>query len=146
MALPLAGALIKASDLAGIFQTNTDAWTPYTPTWSGTIGNGAIAGRYMKIGRRVDYEIILTWGTTTTHPAAAQTFTMPVAAAQVGYAGGARITDFSAGAQFYRHAFKNTATQLALATEAGAFVTNLLPMTWATSDACTINGAYESAS
>lgn len=48
------------------------AWTDYTPSWiaetGGTpaVGNGTLTGRYLKVGRTVDFLIRLTVGSTTT--------------------------------------------------------------------------------
>ncbi len=46
-------------------------WISYTPTWGGTggtpsIGNGTLAGRYVKIGDLVHAEIDLIFGSSTT--------------------------------------------------------------------------------
>ena len=135
MTVPKAGAKTRASDWSSAFPTDTDAWVPFTPTWSGTLGNGVLACSYANIGRTVHARYSLTWGTTTSHAAAAQTFTLPVAAstASQGLAS-ARIFDSSASATFMRQAFMNTTNQIVFVSEAGAFVTNLVPMTCATSD------------
>lgn len=55
MAVPLAGAKILASDLSGIFATDTGAWTTYTPTLtqSGAVTKTVTEASYMKIGRLV---------------------------------------------------------------------------------------------
>lgn len=54
----------------------------YTPSWQGptalSIGNGSIAGRYVKIGRLVSGHIHLTRGSTTHVGAGAYTFSLPV--------------------------------------------------------------------
>lgn len=48
------------------------AWTDYTPSWiaeSGgtpTVGNGTLTGRYLKVGRTVDFLIRLSVGSSTT--------------------------------------------------------------------------------
>lgn len=56
------------------FNSFFGAWTTYTPSWiaeggggtNPTLGNGTLAGRYMKVGRTVDWVMQLTWGSTTT--------------------------------------------------------------------------------
>lgn len=148
MTLPLAGAKIRASDLLGVFPQNTDAWLPYTPTWTpGTLGNGTLTGAYMKVGRTVHFRIHLTWGSTTTAPAGVFIFTLPTAAVAVTWVGGARIIDASPSAQYYRHAFVNSGNQIALAAEAAStFVQATVPITFATSDQILISGTYESVS
>jgi hypothetical protein len=65
------------------------AWTPYSPTWTGAttnpvLGNGSLVGRYMKVGRSVLCEILLTTGSTTTYGSGAYTFGLPAAAAASG--------------------------------------------------------------
>ena len=55
------------------FNSFFGAWTTYTPTWiaeggggtNPTIGNGSLTGRYLKIGRTVDWVIQLSWGSTS---------------------------------------------------------------------------------
>lgn len=142
----LTAADLNAAISTGVISTGLSAWTSYTPTWSGTLGNGTLTGKYFKAGRFVQAAIFLTWGSTTSHAAAAQTFSPPVTAASSSqWVGGVRIFDSSASATFVRSVIMNTTTQLALLSEAGAFVTNLVPMTWATSDLCYLQFAYESA-
>lgn len=53
------------------FNSMFAAWTSYTPNWlaeggaAPTLGNGSIVGRYLKVGRTVDWVLQLTWGSTT---------------------------------------------------------------------------------
>lgn len=53
MSIPLAGAKVKAADLAAIFPVNTDAWTAYTPTLtqSVTVTKTVEYADYTKVGR-----------------------------------------------------------------------------------------------
>lgn len=65
-----------------------DAWTPYTPVFgsSGTapaVGNGVITGRYMKIGRTVQFAVQMVVGTTTTYGSGNLNVSLPVGAATV---------------------------------------------------------------
>lgn len=153
MTLPLAGAPILADDLADIFPTNTDAWEPYTPTWtsSGTapaIGNGSLGGAYMKVGRLVFWRVAMTIGTTSTIGTGVYTWSLPPFAAtpMAGYANGrATIVDQSAGARFNRDVLL-TGTGFNLVSEAGAVVTSGVPMTWASTDFMLASGFYEATS
>lgn len=144
--------ILTASDLnaaisTGVISTGLGAWSAFTPTWSGTLGNGTLSCSYTKIGRTIVARYLLTWGSTTSHAAAAQTFTLPTTAANAGQGlGTCRIFDSSASANFARHTYMNTTNQIAFISEAGAFVTNLVPMTWATSDVLSATITYESAS
>lgn len=53
------------------FNSFFGAWSTYTPGWfaetgtNPTLGNGTITGRYLKVGRTVDWVVQLTWGSTT---------------------------------------------------------------------------------
>lgn len=146
MPLPAAGERVQASDWTDVFPVGVDAWEPYTPTWSGTLGNGTISGKYMKIGRFFRAKVSLVWGSTTSHGGGAQTIGTPVTAVTNGeHNGGARIIDTSASAQFYRHTFFTTTTAVAFATEAGVFVTGTSPMTWANGDSMHLAFSGESA-
>lgn len=95
------GALMN-TEIRDQFNSMFAAWTAYTPTWTGAttnpaIGNGSIVGRYIKIGRTVTAEVILTMGSTTTYGSGSQEIGVPVtaAAAIVSYLGTARFTGAS---------------------------------------------------
>src|SRR5881397_1025495 len=72
MAVPLAGAKVKAADLLGIFPGNTDSWTAYTPT----LTQGATPSKtveyagWMKTGRLVTVALSLAMTATTPGTAA----------------------------------------------------------------------------
>jgi hypothetical protein len=75
-----------------------DAWTPYTPSWTASttnpvLGNGVLAGQYIKWGRTCTATVILTMGSTTTYGSGNYLFTLPfsAAAATVSYLGVARL-------------------------------------------------------
>lgn len=153
MSIPLAGARLLASDLATIFPTNTDAWIAYTPVWTASttapvLGNGSLTGAYMKIGRSVFFRWTLSAGTTTTYgtgnysisvpPFLITSFTPPI--------GRVSIIDSSAGARFNRDMQPATTSTFTIVSEAGAAVTNLVPMTWANTDTMSGLGFYEAAS
>ena len=72
--------LVSAPSLHTVINPMRGAWITYTPTWSGTIGNGTLNGAWQRIGRTVNVRINITWGTTTTHPVASQQFSVPFAA------------------------------------------------------------------
>lgn len=62
MPLPLAGSILTATDLSNMFPTNIDAWATYTPTWtqSATISKTVNRASYMKIGRAVLLNVMMT--------------------------------------------------------------------------------------
>lgn len=51
----------------------------FTPTWSGTLGNGTLKGFYTRVGNLMTVNVSLVWGNTTSHGASTQTFQMPLA-------------------------------------------------------------------
>ncbi len=65
-------AALMNQEIRDQFNTFFGSWSDYTPTWvaesGGTpaVGNGTLAGRYMKVGRTVDFLVKLTVGSTTT--------------------------------------------------------------------------------
>ena len=80
--------------------------------------------------------ITLTWGSTTTHGAAIQTFSIPAgltnAATEGTWLGGARLID-TGTANYSRSVFKSGGN-IVMMSEAGAFVTNLVPWTMGNTD------------
>jgi hypothetical protein len=117
----------------------------YTPTWSGTIGNGTISGKSLQFGKLVFFEIVITWGNTTSHAASAQTFTLPVAAVATGRACGVGVVTDSGAGQYTCLGFINGSGTLqfynADGLQGGAF-TNTAPMAWTTNDSLTVSGWY----
>lgn len=127
------------------------AWTSYTPTWSGTIGNGTITGRYRKLGRLVHFYVRVVWGGTTSHAAATQTLTLPFTAATPGsgFIGPIGVTgqrDISAGANSCRWLTLTDTTHATAVDSAGIAITNTVPFTWADTDEWFISGTYEATS
>lgn len=64
-------AALLNTEIRDQFTSFFGAWTAYTPNWlaeggaAPTLGNGSIVGRYLKVGRTVDWVAQLTWGSTT---------------------------------------------------------------------------------
>jgi len=82
-------AALMNQEIRDQFTSMFAAWTVYTPTWTAsttnpTLGNGTITGRYMKVGRAVTAEYILTTGSTTTYGSGVYSIGLPVAAASGG--------------------------------------------------------------
>ena len=127
------------------------AWTSYTPTWSSTgtapaLGNGTIAGKYLRIGPIVFYKIALTWGSTTTGGTGAWTFTLPVTALDTtAYSepGGAVLNDASVG-QKIGQTLKLNSTTIYVQTDASPNgIGQGTDFTWTTSDSLLIAGNIE---
>jgi hypothetical protein len=128
-------------------------WTAYTTTWSGTLGNGVKVAAYARNGNTIHYRIAITWGTTTSHAAARQTFTVPVvpnsAYGPFHVVGTANCNDNGVNSWDGAVHFNGTTSTVEViagvsltATVAGA-VTNLVPHTWGSNDQISIIGTYE---
>lgn len=123
------------------------AWVAYTPTFSGTIGNGTLTGAWVRHGRLIHFRAGVTWGTTTSHAAATQTLTLPVTAqaAGAGTGGGIVIINQGGTGRHFNASFDSTTTVTGVS-ETDARITNLLPVTtWASTHTWYVNGYYESA-
>lgn len=117
MALPLAGAKIRASDLATVFPTGTDAWTAYTPTLTqGVAVSKTSNAQYFKVGRFVVAQIALA--VTSTGTALNQvTVGLPVPAVGAGLVAGiGGILDTSAGQIWKGMVYQESATTFGLLT------------------------------
>lgn len=82
-------AALLNQEIRDQFNSFFAAWTVFTPTWTASttnpvLGNGTLTGRYMKIGRTVVSQLILTTGSTTTYGAGTYSFGVPTAAAAAG--------------------------------------------------------------
>ncbi|MFB7711580.1 hypothetical protein [Streptomyces sp. NPDC056105] len=64
-------AALLNQEIRDQFNSFFGAWSTYTPGWfaetgtNPTLGNGTLTGRYLKVGRTVDWVMQLTWGSTT---------------------------------------------------------------------------------
>ncbi len=134
----------RVAILEGIIQAGN--WQIYTPTWSGTLGNGALSGSFVKIGKLVVFELRLTWGTSTTHPASLQSFGLPTSSSHTGWAVPVQIRDDS-GPQEYSGTGRISSTGVVAiavqtATNNGR-ISDAHPFTWADADTIRITGLYE---
>lgn len=126
----------------------TVGWTAYTPTWSGTLGTGSLTGAYRQISDVVHWRIALNWGSSTSHAAATQTLTLPIAVngidalTPVGNASAALTGPAFNAMGFCIFTSGTTVFQIARAEVAGAFWTNLVPMTWANGSQLRAGGTY----
>lgn len=149
-------AAIMNQEIRDQFNSMFGAWTVYTPTWTAStnpsLGNGTLTGRYMKIGRTVLCEIILTTGSTTTYGSGQYAFGLPVQAASSGVdaIGSARLT---AGATYIGTTFTASGSQTAVPTfpgsstpATGANMTPTAPATLAAGHVLRLTVVYEAAS
>lgn len=152
MTLPLAGAKVRASDLATVFPLNTDAWTDYTPTWtqSATISKTINYARYTKVGRTVHVRVSMT-ATTSGTAANPIVCSLPVAPAIIGVAnidsvGAGVVRDASVG-NYPAVVVLNTGSNVLFMSTAGGFL-GQTTMTAAivSGDVLTFEATYEAAS
>jgi hypothetical protein len=127
-------------------------WTTWTPIYTNiVVGNGTATARYQQVGKTINVEFKLTFGSTTTISAPARIST-PVTAKMFGnvsfyttyldsgtaeYYGGAGLPN---GDLFEFFAFLANGTYLG-----GTGVNATTPMTWTTNDVITFRATYEAA-
>ncbi|MFF8995299.1 hypothetical protein ACF09H_36285 [Streptomyces sp. NPDC014983] len=162
-----AGLLQRWNGSAWVSYQPVPKWVDYTPVWGTetgtkpTIGNGTLAGSYVKTGNVVTVRIYLKIGSTTNLSAQATnanwTFSLPVAPTSTTWKLDGRVLTAVAFDQSTQLFYQGTAL---LATTNGGIVRSLrdgfalsagiwdkgLPMTWAANDVLTVYGTYESAS
>lgn len=139
-----------------------DAWTSYTPSWTGSgsnpsIGNGTIAGRRILAGKLCIFEIQILMGSTTSYGSGNYSLTLPAAprvtAANDTFSG--MLYDSSAGSgptAIYPivgiSASSTTINLAALPTTAGNPYRTITPtsvVTLANGDRITLSGVFETA-
>jgi hypothetical protein len=139
------GDVLTASDINTYLMGEGGAWTSYTPTFSGTIGNGTLTGKYARYGRTIVFTASVTWGTTTSHAAATQTLSLPATAATQEGHGSVNIDQGGTGRRFHI-SFVSTGAVSGQSEIAGG-ITNVLPVTtWANGHTWSVSGSYEAAS
>ena len=126
------------------------AWTTYVPTLQGwTLGNGTLTGRYIQIGKRIDFEIAYTVGSTDTIAAANPGFSFPVTPRALDVTrqpmGVATLFDTSANAFRLHIAAAFSTGQVNTYNPDGTPQSNTVPWTWATGDKIVLTGTYEAA-
>lgn len=134
------------------------AWTSFTPSWTGSstnpvIGNGSFSGSaYLQVGKRVDFRIVVTMGSTTTYGTGTWQFSLPVA--PLSTARQPFLTDYfdTPSAAYTGSATWASGGSIiscnATPTTAGAAnrgVSSTVPHTWAVGDVLTVIGTYEAA-
>ncbi|EIM18172.1 MULTISPECIES: glycosyl hydrolase family 28-related protein [Pseudomonas] len=115
----------------------------YTPTWSGTVGNGTIRGRWVRDGNIVTVSVYLLFGTTTAPGGTFWTFGLPFASRE-NAVGSVLMRD--AGTSFYTGV-------AALNSGVNSFTINIngsanlvgptVPFTWGSTDDISITLTYQ---
>tara|TARA_R110000868_G_scaffold11958_1_gene58005 strand:- start:363 stop:833 length:471 start_codon:yes stop_codon:yes gene_type:complete len=149
----VAGQVLTAAELNAM----GGAWTSYTPTWTGiTTGDGTNSGGYVQFGRTTFWRARFTLGTTSAITGAI-TVTLPASggalrdSTEVGIY---TVKILDSGTQWFDgriQASSTTVVGVEVLNSAGTYVggsalSSTVPMTWTTSDAIVIAGAYEAAS
>lgn len=156
-------AALMNQEIRDQFNSFFGAWSSYTPGWfaetgtNPTLGNGTLTGRYLKVGRTVDWVVQLTWGSTSAAgsgggsenwmfglPAApAAGFTQRIVAVDVfdsstslHYSGNAIYSTTNGGT--FRTIVSNRA-------DASGIWDSTLPIVWAAGDILYASGRYEAA-
>ncbi len=142
----LVGDSTTATGLAYKSAATLYAYSTWTPTLGGiTIGNGNVNARFARIGKTVNFCLIISLGSTTSVTGRI-TFTLPSTANQ--------LTNFSGmyslgGSDFMANIFHTSGTVycdavLASGTYAQGTQTNATtPFTWAANTYVFVNGNYE---
>ena len=129
------------------------AYTAYTPSWTTvgagadpTIGNGTIAGRYLRVGKMCHFQATITFGSTTTVGSGDYSIGMPFttsASATTVLHGYAFDTSAVARVSLYSVAVAANAATVPLRVATDTAVTNAAPYTWATGDEIHLSGLIE---
>jgi|688.fasta_scaffold679077_3 hypothetical protein len=147
--------MTRARDLAnwGDQVPNAEtAWTTFTPTWTNlTVGNATVNATYKQIGKTIIYQILLTFGSTTSISGSVSV-TMPVTAKTAETHNGNVVYNDNATDWILGYIIDTNTTTFAI-TAANATVTYIksttlsstVPFTWTTNDKIKISGTYEAA-
>lgn len=154
------GSKLASSSIPNAQLSHNAAWTSWTPTWTTlTIGNATVSATYQQIGKTVNFQILVTLGSTTTMGSVTPpTFTLPVAASSFTNGAGkvvplgcATAYDTSASLYFSLAAATSNSTTVGTVLRPSSDPVQLsplssaLPFTWATGDTIGIRGTYEAA-
>ena len=130
------------------------AWTSFTPTWTGSggnpaIGNGTLAGAYLQIGKTLHLRIWMKAGTTTTFGSGTWDFLLPNSlAVSSAYTQTLHVFAIDNGTANYSDAayigLGGITTTLRVAQTGGTgSYGSAVPFTWTTSDELAIEGTLE---
>jgi hypothetical protein len=139
----VAGDVLTAAEMNGIGEA-----TAFTPTIDSggvfTLGNGTLAGRFMRVNTLVVVEYSLVWGSTTTDTGTGEwQFSVPVALGANTFAGGGGII-LDAGTSYYRCTAAGNAGKIVFqGNDSGNRITKTVPFTWATGDNLQAVASYE---
>ncbi|MEU3836513.1 hypothetical protein ACFCXC_18410 [Streptomyces microflavus] len=149
-------ATLLNTEIRDQFASILDAWTPYTPVWTGqttnpVLNNGTLTGRYLKVGRTCHVQIELLMGSLTTYGSGGWVLTLPFAASPSGNRIGVAHAFQSARVQGQLVVAPSASTGLLFfpATTSVSFLslaTATAPVTWAAGGRIYVSMTYETAS
>lgn len=129
------------------------AWSTYTPTWTAAtvnpaIGDGTITGHYLRVGKTILFEVVITMGSTTTYGTGQWAVSLPVAPTARYRRFSVDYYDVSNGGSLEGsgRVASGVCKLHAPPTTAGGYdrgASALVPFTFASTDVVTINGMYE---
>jgi hypothetical protein len=139
-----------ATGLAYKSATTLYPWQTWTPTYSGiTVGNGTVIARYQQIGKLVNIEYRLTFGSTTTISAPAR-LTPPVSInlAQYFAFNGVALDAGTAAYQLWIDPGNANLLEFLIPIASGTYITPTsvsatVPFTFTTNDVLTLRATYE---
>jgi hypothetical protein len=144
-ALDVAGALT----VGGVVTLAAPA--AYTPAWTNTgtansLGNGTITGLWEKVGKRVNFQATLTWGSTTSAGNGNWVISLPATTVST-VVGDSLLYDNSATTQYrtllaFQAASSTTIFPCSASSPAVAIAGGATPFTWATSDFLIVSGWF----
>ena len=147
--VPTASEMGEITDALGAL---TGAWTPYTPTWTGSggspvIGNGTLSAAYLRAGSLVHYVGRMFAGTTTTYGAGNYDMSLPVTGADADLGVGTCLLYDSSSlpARYGGTCVFDTADMIRFYSGAGGIVSATAPFTWANGDRLQWFITYEAA-
>jgi hypothetical protein len=124
----------------------------YTPVWesSGTapsLGNGAITGRYVRVGDLCFFYINVTMGTTTTYGTGVYYLTLPFSMTSSNFFGSGYSMPLNDGIAWYHGYFPSTVVygltnKVAMIRDDGTPIQNNSPFTFGTNDQILVWGSY----
>jgi hypothetical protein len=148
-------AALMNQEIRDQFNSFFGAWTVYAPTWTASttnpsLGNGTLAGRYVRIGRTITVAIKLTTGTTTTYGSGSYRWALPAAASSsqdvVGTAFiGDATSGYSTGISYISASNADIAAYIG-APGAAFAISPTVPQTFATGDRIWLAATYAAAS
>lgn len=128
----------------------------WVPTWGiMTIGNATVTAQYTQIGKRVDYNVYVLFGSTTVIGASEPTFTLPVTPSTFGLGnlfmpvGDLSCAVSVAGTQFFGKAILSStgivtlfSTDASATTAKAGQLSTSVPFTWTTGSVLEVSGSY----